>query len=146
MKSHGLPRTIARSLSFLPGLNGLRTTSCKPARPLAITPHGNWLVSRFGCRCERCGHGDLVESQDCRCRGSFGVPPDILNPAGQDWVLSPFDPSALKQEGYATPVGTREHAQLRRTPSRPYIVGLPHLYWIPEDHPPSDGGLCDLSL
>ena len=29
-----------------------------------------------------------------------GAPPDIFNPAGQDWGLPPFQPRALREEGY----------------------------------------------
>jgi 4-alpha-glucanotransferase len=30
-----------------------------------------------------------------------GAPPDILNPAGQDWGLPPFNPHALRTEAYS---------------------------------------------
>jgi 4-alpha-glucanotransferase len=30
-----------------------------------------------------------------------GAPPDLLNPAGQDWGLSPVNPRALYESGYA---------------------------------------------
>ena len=29
-----------------------------------------------------------------------GAPPDIYNPGGQDWGLPPFNPRALRREGY----------------------------------------------
>jgi 4-alpha-glucanotransferase len=32
---------------------------------------------------------------------TVGAPPDILNPAGQDWGLPPFNPHALRNEAYS---------------------------------------------
>ena len=69
-----------------------------------------------------------------------GAPPDIYNPAGQNWGLPPFHPRALKEEGY------QSFIQLLRANMRhagglriDHAMGLQHLYWIPQGEKPSAG-------
>jgi len=69
-----------------------------------------------------------------------GAPPDMLNPAGQNWVLPPFDPMALRDEAYAS------YADLVRANMRhagglriDHVMALRHLYLIPEGRPPAEG-------
>jgi 4-alpha-glucanotransferase len=58
-----------------------------------------------------------------------GAPPDIHNPAGQDWGLPPFHPRALREEGY------RSFIELVRANIRhagglriDHVMGLQHLF------------------
>jgi hypothetical protein len=67
-------------------------------------------------------------------RSRLGAPPDIYNPAGQDWGLPPFDPRALQEESYWTSsgpdVGTlvrAVHEFLARTNSLIALVQLDDL-------------------
>jgi len=69
-----------------------------------------------------------------------GAPPDIYNPAGQDWGLPPFHPRALREEGY------RSFIELIRANMRhagglriDHVMGLRHLYWVPKGQKPSAG-------
>ncbi len=69
-----------------------------------------------------------------------GAPPDIHNPAGQDWGLPPFHPRALREEGY------RSFIELVRANMRhagglriDHAMGLQHLYWVPQGAGPADG-------
>ncbi len=69
-----------------------------------------------------------------------GAPPDIHNPAGQDWGLPPFHPRALRQEGY------RSFIELVRTNMRhagglriDHVMGLRQLYWVPQGQSPAQG-------
>jgi 4-alpha-glucanotransferase len=69
-----------------------------------------------------------------------GCPPDIYNPAGQNWGLPPFHPRALREEGY------RSFIELVRANMRhagglriDHVMGLQHLYWIPSGQPASAG-------
>jgi len=69
-----------------------------------------------------------------------GAPPDIYNPAGQDWGLPPFHPRMLKQEAY------RSFIELVRANMRhagglriDHVMSLQHLYWVPQGHAPQDG-------
>ena len=69
-----------------------------------------------------------------------GAPPDIVNPAGQDWGLPPFNPRALRQAGYAqfielVQANMRYSGALRID----HVVGLEHLYWVPVGHNASQG-------
>jgi 4-alpha-glucanotransferase len=69
-----------------------------------------------------------------------GAPPDILNPVGQDWGLPPFNPHALRMEGYSGFIdlvrANMRHAGGLRID---HVMGLQHLYWIPQGCPPSQG-------
>src|SRR6202044_3969825 len=69
-----------------------------------------------------------------------GAPPDIYNPAGQDWGLPPFHPRALRSEGY------RSFIELLRANMRhagglriDHVMGLQHLFWVPAGKPPAEG-------
>ena len=69
-----------------------------------------------------------------------GAPPDILNPAGQNWGLPAFDPQALREEAYAS------FAELVRANMRhsgglriDHVMALQHLYLIPEGRSPAEG-------
>jgi 4-alpha-glucanotransferase len=70
----------------------------------------------------------------------IGAPPDIYNPAGQDWGLPPFNPRALREENY------RSFVELIRANMRcagglriDHVMGLQQLYWIAHNDTPMDG-------
>ncbi|MFL6796123.1 MAG: 4-alpha-glucanotransferase [Xanthobacteraceae bacterium] len=69
-----------------------------------------------------------------------GAPPDIFNPAGQDWGLPPLHPLALREEAYASFVqlvrANMRHAGGLRID---HVMGLQHLYWVPLGAKPSAG-------
>jgi 4-alpha-glucanotransferase len=69
-----------------------------------------------------------------------GAPPDIYNPAGQNWGLPPFNPRALRAEGY------RSFVQLIRANMRcagglriDHVMALQQLYWVPQGGRPQEG-------
>jgi malto-oligosyltrehalose trehalohydrolase/4-alpha-glucanotransferase len=69
-----------------------------------------------------------------------GAPPDIFNPAGQDWGLPPFNPHALRAEDY------RSFIQLIRANMRfagglriDHAMALQQLYWVPQGGTPREG-------
>lgn len=70
----------------------------------------------------------------------IGAPPDIHNPAGQDWGLPPFNPRALRDEGYRGFIdlirANMRHAGGLRID---HVMGLQHLYWVPQGQKPSVG-------
>jgi 4-alpha-glucanotransferase len=69
-----------------------------------------------------------------------GCPPDIYNPAGQNWGLPPFHPRALREEGYRSFIdlvrANMRHAGGLRID---HVMGLRHLYWIPDGQPATRG-------
>lgn len=69
-----------------------------------------------------------------------GAPPDILNPAGQDWALPPLDPNALREQRYASFIALAR-ANMRHAGGLriDHVMALRHLYWIPEHAPPTEG-------
>jgi 4-alpha-glucanotransferase len=76
-----------------------------------------------------------------------GAPPDILNPAGQDWGLPPFNPHALRTEAYSGFIdlvrANMRHAGGLRID---HVMGLQHLYWIPEGFAPAEGAYVSYSM
>jgi 4-alpha-glucanotransferase len=69
-----------------------------------------------------------------------GAPPDLLNPAGQDWGLPPFNPRTLRESAYA-PFIELVRANMRHCGALriDHVVGLQHLYWVPTGHKPNEG-------
>ncbi|MBV9628311.1 MAG: 4-alpha-glucanotransferase [Xanthobacteraceae bacterium] len=69
-----------------------------------------------------------------------GAPPDIYNPAGQNWGLPPFNPRALQDEGYHSFIelirANMRHAGGLRID---HAMALQHLYWVPAGEDPSAG-------
>ncbi|WP_142848067.1 4-alpha-glucanotransferase [Telmatospirillum sp. J64-1] len=69
-----------------------------------------------------------------------GAPPDIFNPAGQDWGLPPFNPHALREEGYAGFIAlvraNMRHAGGLRID---HAMALQHTYWVPAGETPKAG-------
>ena len=76
-----------------------------------------------------------------------GAPPDIYNPAGQDWGLPPFHPRALREEAYRSFVdlvrANMRHAGGLRID---HVMALQHLYWVPRGRPPQDGAYVSYPL
>jgi 4-alpha-glucanotransferase len=70
----------------------------------------------------------------------IGAPPDIYNPAGQDWGLPPQNPHALKTSCYRTFIeilraNMRHSGGLRID----HAMGLLRLYWVPDGNSPREG-------
>jgi len=76
-----------------------------------------------------------------------GAPPDIYNPPGQDWGLPPFNPRALRDEGYRSFVDLlRANMRHARGLRIDHVMALLHLYWIPVGMSPKDGAYVDYPL
>ena len=69
-----------------------------------------------------------------------GAPPDVLNPAGQDWGLPPFNPRGLRESGYAQFIELiRANMRYCHALRIDHVIGLQHLYCIPAGHKPDQG-------
>jgi 4-alpha-glucanotransferase len=76
-----------------------------------------------------------------------GAPPDIYNPPGQDWGLPPFNPRALREEGYGSFVDLlRANMRHARGLRIDHVMALLHLYWIPAGLSPKAGAYVDYPL
>ncbi len=72
------------------------------------------------------------------CR--IGAPPDMFNPAGQDWGLPPFIPSALRTARYRPFIDTVRAAMRGFSGLRiDHIMGLFRQWWIPPGASPDEG-------
>ena len=76
-----------------------------------------------------------------------GAPPDIYNPAGQDWGLPPFHPRALREEAYRSFVdlvrANMRHAGGLRID---HVMALQHLYWVPRGRSPQESAYVSYPL
>ena len=77
----------------------------------------------------------------------IGAPPDIYNPPGQDWGLPPFNPMALREEGYQGFIdlvrANMRHAGGLRID---HVMGLSQLYWVPRGRTPRDGAYVEYPI
>ncbi|MBR0642249.1 4-alpha-glucanotransferase [Plastoroseomonas hellenica] len=71
---------------------------------------------------------------------AVGAPPDLFNPAGQDWGLTAFSPRALLAGGYAAFLEVLRAAMRHAGGIRiDHAMGLERLWLIPEGSPASAG-------
>ncbi len=84
---------------------------------------------------------DCWGAQDSLMRGlSVGAPPDVYNPAGQNWGLASFHPAALVGSDFALLRQTL-HASMRYAGAvrLDHVIGLNRLFVIPEGSGAGDG-------
>ncbi|HKX10909.1 MAG TPA: malto-oligosyltrehalose synthase [Stellaceae bacterium] len=71
---------------------------------------------------------------------SVGAPPDAWNPRGQNWGLPPWNPIALRAEGYQPFIdllrANMRHAGALRID---HVMELTRLFWIPASKGPGEG-------
>jgi 4-alpha-glucanotransferase len=69
-----------------------------------------------------------------------GAPPDIYNPAGQNWGLPPFNPRALEAEAYRSFIDLiRANMRYSGALRIDHVMGLQHLYCVPAGCSPAEG-------
>lgn len=112
--------------------------TAKDAATAAGMQVGLYLDLAVGC--DRSGSETWSNPKDYMTAAEVGAPPDIFNPAGQNWGLPPLNPVSLIAEGY------RPFIDLLRANMRhggglriDHAMGLQRLYCIPEGSPPSAG-------
>jgi glycogen operon protein len=78
---------------------------------------------------------------------SVGAPPDIWNPAGQNWGLPPIHPLAVRKAAYGGFIElirtNMRHAGALRID---HALALQRLYWIPEGASAKDGAYVAYSI
>lgn len=79
--------------------------------------------------------------QDTMALGAnIGAPPDLFNPAGQDWGLPPFIPHRLREARYGPFIQTLRSSLRHAGGLRiDHAMGLFRLWWLPLGDSPRDG-------
>ncbi|HUO92872.1 MAG TPA: 4-alpha-glucanotransferase [Rhizomicrobium sp.] len=78
---------------------------------------------------------------------SIGAPPDIFNPAGQDWGLTTFSPTGLRASGFAGFIATLKAAMRNAGGMRlDHAMGLRRLWVIPRGASAADGVYLEYPL
>jgi len=97
--------------------------------------------------CDRTGCETWSRPSDFLESAQVGAPPDILNPAGQNWGLPPFNPVALKMQAYK-PFIDLVRANMRHAGGLriDHVMGLQRLYCIPDGSPASDGAFISYPI
>jgi 4-alpha-glucanotransferase len=112
------------------------------AAPMAIGLYRDMAVGADMAGIETWSNQEAVVSD-----AHIGAPPDIFNPAGQDWGLPPFHPRALKEQCYQNFIelirANMRHAGALRID---HVMALQHLYWVPKSHSPADGAYVRYEL
>jgi 4-alpha-glucanotransferase len=97
--------------------------------------------------CDSSGAETWVNFEAFLAGAQIGAPPDIFNPAGQNWGLPPYHPNALRDEAYGSFVNliraNMRHAGGLRID---HVMGLQHLYCIPEGCRPTEGAYVSYAL
>ena len=71
---------------------------------------------------------------------SVGAPPDLFQPAGQDWGLAAFSPAALRRSGYEAFLSTLRAAMRHAGGVRiDHAMGLRRLWLTPQGASPTEG-------
>jgi 4-alpha-glucanotransferase len=90
--------------------------------------------------CDRLGAETWANAGAFINGAAIGAPPDIFNPAGQNWDLPPFQPNALRSKAYLSFIelvrANMRHAGGLRID---HVMGLQHLYCIPDGEEASRG-------
>ncbi|MFZ5784111.1 MAG: 4-alpha-glucanotransferase [Pseudomonadota bacterium] len=98
------------------------------------------LISDLAIGMDRSGSHAVERRGDLLMDLSIGAPPDLFNPAGQDWGLTGFSPRALVASGFEPFLATLRAALANAGGVRiDHIIGLMRLWLIPRGAAPADG-------
>lgn len=71
---------------------------------------------------------------------SAGAPPDTLFHRGQDWGFPPLHPEKMREQGHRYPIAyLRHHMQYSDILRVDHVMGVHHLFWVPEGMEATDG-------
>jgi 4-alpha-glucanotransferase len=72
--------------------------------------------------------------------GSAGAPPDALFVKGQDWGFPPFEPGAVRRQGYRYyRECLRHHMTYARMLRIDHVIGLHRAFWVPSGFSAAEG-------
>jgi 4-alpha-glucanotransferase len=71
---------------------------------------------------------------------SAGAPPDALFHKGQNWGFPPLHPQKMQEQGYRYPIAyLKHHMKLADVLRVDHVMGLHHLYWVPNGMQATEG-------
>jgi 4-alpha-glucanotransferase len=71
---------------------------------------------------------------------SAGAPPDTLFHKGQDWGFPPLHPDKIREQGHRYPIAyLRHHMQYSDILRVDHVMGMHHLFWVPEGMEATEG-------
>ena len=71
---------------------------------------------------------------------SVGASPDIFQPRGQNWSVSPLHPIAIRESHYSYLIAYLRHAMRHASAIRiDHVMGLHRLWWVPDGMAPAEG-------
>ncbi len=98
------------------------------------------LYLDFPLGINRDGYDAWRERKVFAMNSSGGAPPDAFFTKGQNWGFPPFQPEALRDEGYRYYVRCLRHHLRHASMLRiDHIMGLHRAYWIPRGFAPTEG-------
>ena len=88
---------------------------------------------------------DTWVNQHVHAHGCYiGSPPDDFNFKGQVWYLTPFNPGALREEGYAPFIEVLREAMRNTGALRiDHVMAFTRLFWVPADKSALEGTYVD---
>lgn len=73
-------------------------------------------------------------------RAMGGASPDIFQPAGQNWSVTPLHPEGVRDDGYRYVISYLRHAMRHATMVRiDHVMGLHRLWWVPDGMSAAEG-------
>lgn len=71
---------------------------------------------------------------------TVGAPPDLFQPAGQEWAVNPLHPERVRTEGYRYQIAALRHVLRHASVVRiDHVMGLHRLWWVPAGMGPTEG-------
>jgi 4-alpha-glucanotransferase len=141
-------RTHEAEIDFLNWLQWIADCQLKAASERAAAAGMRVGVYRdLAVGCDR-GGSELWSDPNAFLSGVLvGAPPDILNPAGQNWGLPPFNPASLVDRAFV-PFINLVRANMRYAGGLriDHVMGLQRLYCIPEGSSPKDGAYVNYPI
>lgn len=109
--------------------------AAEAAKGMAIGLYRDLAVGAHPSGAEVWSHPETLVSG-----ASVGAPPDIWNPAGQNWGLPPLHPQAAREHGYQGFIElVRANMRYAGALRIDHAMALQRLYWIPKGKEPKDG-------
>lgn len=105
------------------------------------------LITDLAVGIDRSGSEAATASRDLLSGLKIGAPPDVFNPAGQDWGLTTFSPHGLVTGGFETFIATLRAALRHAGGVRiDHAMGLMRLWLIPDGATAAEGAYLSYPL